>query len=522
MGVVAGQSPDGAAAPSSGATSASPLGPLGQITGQLRDSAEDTAFLAQRAGLNGSQQLQGLPDFVRFQTLGLIIQIQQIPVLDPGYWRYVVGDPWELGRGTREKVRTTPPAMRLAFYGFYQDQLGVLGYDLNPNRFYRQGQNNAWTSSFGALPPAQSQTVLGRFAGTLTGRFAPEELADLVVYGLASSPAAPRERDKWNHYINVAIYNAAWLAGVYFFSQLAQDRAQIRGGRWFTFQERRFALGLFATLSRMGFSFKPQLNADLRLAVRGLETAFTISGAVNRDLDITEASVLGQSLALQHTVRVSWLSYFSQGLGLGWEVYAQGGVRYAVLDATVDSLRRTTAQGSLVARREGPFGWRNTTVGFEGGASTDFTEQLAYAASATMENLVDEVTLGTRATLTTFRSKQTNDWRGTAFVAFALNPPFYNPVLRSYQQEAGLLRYQVAITQREVQRLELMELGGRPEGVLRAQRRAVDEQRRLLRGRLADLEEAREDVARWRRVSTEHVLGFVSLEELEDARELCR
>src|SRR5687767_588981 len=97
-GLVVQQQPQQQDASSSGGTATEAPGGLSSIFGRAQDTIAGPGLGAAELGLQGAQNLQGLPGFVRFQTLGLIIQVQQIPVLDPGYWKYVVGDPYDLSR----------------------------------------------------------------------------------------------------------------------------------------------------------------------------------------------------------------------------------------------------------------------------------------------------------------------------------------------------------------------------------------------------------------------------------------
>lgn len=502
-----------------GTAAAAPLvGDLPLAGGLLNAQTGISALLGRSEQADASQGPVGLPDFARFQTLGLIVQLQQIPVLDPGYWRSVVGDPFSLGRGTREKVRTTPSAMRLAFYGFYQDQLGALFYERNPNRVYRQGMDNAWTSSFGSLPPDRAPTVLGRFAGTLLNRFSTEELVDLSVYSLASQPAAPRSREKWNRALNVVIYNAAWMAAVYFLVQLTQDQGALRGGRWFTWKGNAWAWGLFASLSRLGFSLRPQLNAEMRFSVPGVETSFVASGEVRQEPNPDNLGT--QRLGLEHQLRLNVLSYFRRSLG--WEVYAVGGLRYSALEDTLDNRRRPQMRGSVSARREGVLGQAGNTLGLEAGASTSLLGDAQLSGAATLENTAEEIAFGVRANVYRVPERNTGEFRATTFVAFSLQPPFVARVQGRYQMRSQLVWRQLLITQREKQRLDiLLEEGGSPAEARRGRRQLAEERRRL-RDKLRDFEAARADFAAFAGVPAGDVEGYLSREQQEEIQRWAR
>ncbi len=430
----------------------------------------------------------GVPDYVRYQTWGFVLTIQNIPILEPAYWDRAIGSPYNLQRSTAEKTRQLPSAMRISFYNYYLSRLRSFRFVENPGRAVRGGAlENAWSPTRLELD-GDVNSLYATMGQALGSRFSPEEMADLIVFGVARDPIKRTEED-WRHIQHLFFYNAAIMGAVWFGYQFSRNAAQLRGGRWWRFS--RWGVGSFLTVRRLGANWTPTYSADIRFSVPGVETAFSVGGRVATDAGT-------EQLGFDHVLRVNWLNYFARSLG--WDVFAEGKAHYVGVHVDDKLTGRLTAESRLSGRREHILDVEGLTLGVDVGGRVNINE-VGMDTSWAMESPADEMAVGFRMAGVANRQRTGNvEW--AFFVAAPIQAPFTRPQERTFQLQVRLLRDQlrhVLRAQEEVARQQnilAMPVELRPPGVttasLELRRRFLDDELRLLRRRLEEMEDARD------------------------------
>ncbi|MBI5498142.1 MAG: hypothetical protein HY904_24280 [Deltaproteobacteria bacterium] len=490
-----------------GATDARPRTSAGEYASALGISG-----LPRRAVEDPFGLFTGIPDNVRYQTWGFVLTVQNIPILETGYWDRAIGGPYDLNRSTNVKLRQLPAVLRMVFYDNYMRSLGVFALDRSPDAAYRAGGlENAWTSVHLGLTGPDSQALFSQVSGALSSRFSPEEMADLAVWLLAQALPHKFTRDEWRHAQHVAFYNAAWVGAAFFGYQFSQNNAQLRGGRWF--QLSNFSVGTFATVRRLGVRWRPDYAADLRFSVPGMETSFTVGGRLD---DRPETELLG----LDAGVRVNWLNYFARSMG--WDLFAAARAHHTLLHTTAARERDLTTEGRLSGRRENLGDLDGLALGVDGAVRTDWYRTAAVEGSVAVEHVPAEAAAGMRLSTVGYRDKR-SEFAWAFFLAAPFRPPTERPLERDYQLHARLMREQALVVQRLLEgeaRARRRDARARGAEVPAGTAHSLELARRSLLQRVDATQDARD---KWRaslRGRDRPLEGYVTEEELAAARAL--
>lgn len=287
-----------------------------------------------------------------------------------------VGDPWELGSTTASKLALLPLYLRYPIYLGLSGRLGTM----DPNALSDIVDREIPRGDAYAIQAVTGTTerVRDSVLGILGDSFSIQEIADLVVYGLAQAKFFPKTEEGWRRVKEYVVDSDVFIAAAVLLAGALTDQGTFRhNGKLVNIDKKGFKLGWYGSVRNLGVHFKPRLAGGVTTTFAHLQVS---AGVSHRFIPSAGES----DTALEIALREGWLDRFASPKG--WSFYSEAAVRMLLVRGDLYQGAVTRYHLGLNARKQEVSFIPGAAFIASAAAETTSQRNMRFALSAALES----------------------------------------------------------------------------------------------------------------------------------------